>query len=171
VIGTQIFGDLLLIRAAAVAQDLAAVVVAVLDSDRFPVVLGGDCSMVLGPMLAWRRTSATWPSRLLACRRSGNTAPPVPSGKHSPQSLAQVSRGFWAHLDVDVLGDDSMPAVDYRRPGGLTWEEAADILHGLPHASGARGLEVTMTTRTRTPAGASVRHCAHGLVCDSPGRH
>jgi hypothetical protein len=79
VIGTQIFGDLLLIRAAAVAQDLAAVVVAV-------------------------RPSTTG------------------------------------------------------APGGLTWEEAADILHGLPHASGARGLEVTMTTRTRTPAGASVRH-------------
>jgi arginase len=37
-----------------------------------------------------------------------------------------------------------MPAVDYRHPGGLTWEEVAEILHGLLGASGATGLEVTI---------------------------
>jgi arginase len=35
------------------------------------------------------------------------------------------------HLDVDVLGDEIMPAVDYRHPGGLSWDEAADLLAGL----------------------------------------
>jgi arginase len=64
------------------------------------------------------------------------------------KALAAVTRlgaeGFWVHLDVDVLDDDLMPAVDYRHPGGLTWEEAAEILRGLLHASGARGLEVTI---------------------------
>ena len=25
--------------------------------------------------------------------------------------------GFWVHLDVDVLDDDLMPAVDYQTPG------------------------------------------------------
>src|SRR5580700_11972090 len=40
---------------AAVAQGLAAAVDTALDSDRFPIVLGGDCSIVLGPMLALRR--------------------------------------------------------------------------------------------------------------------
>jgi arginase len=64
------------------------------------------------------------------------------------KAFAAVTRpgteGFWVHLDVDVLDDDLMPAVDYRHPGGLTWEEAAEILRGLLHASGARGLEVTI---------------------------
>jgi arginase len=40
---------------ATVALDLAASVGAALDGGRFPVVLGGDCSILLGPMLALRR--------------------------------------------------------------------------------------------------------------------
>jgi arginase len=39
----------------AVARGLAAAVDTALDSGRFPIVLGGDCSIVLGPMLALRR--------------------------------------------------------------------------------------------------------------------
>jgi arginase len=39
----------------AVARDLAAAVGTALDCERFPIVLGGDCSVVLGPMLALRR--------------------------------------------------------------------------------------------------------------------
>ena len=35
------------------------------------------------------------------------------------------------HIDVDVLDDALMPAVDYRHPGGLSWEEAEHILGGL----------------------------------------
>ena len=44
------------------------------------------------------------------------------------RTLATVTKpdlkGFWVHLDVDVLDDALMPAVDYRHPGGLTWQEA-----------------------------------------------
>lgn len=40
---------------AAVARDLAAAVETALDRDRFPIVLGGDCSIILGPLLALRR--------------------------------------------------------------------------------------------------------------------
>ncbi len=48
------------------------------------------------------------------------------------------------HLDVDVLDDALMPAVDYRHPGGITWQEAAEILGGLLTSDRARGLEVTI---------------------------
>ena len=48
------------------------------------------------------------------------------------------------HLDVDVLDDALMPAVDYRHPGGLTWQKAAEILGGLLASERARGLEVTI---------------------------
>src|ERR1019366_5260710 len=40
---------------AAVARDVARAVDATLDAGRFPVLLGGDCSIVLGPLLALRR--------------------------------------------------------------------------------------------------------------------
>jgi arginase len=40
---------------AAVAHDVAATVEKALEEARFPVVLGGDCSVLLGPMLALRR--------------------------------------------------------------------------------------------------------------------
>ena len=50
------------------------------------------------------------------------------------RALAAVTkpevRGFWVHLDVDVLDDAIMPAVDYRQEGGLSWDEAAHCCRG-----------------------------------------
>jgi arginase len=40
---------------AEVARSLATVVESALQADRLPVVLGGDCSIILGPLLALRR--------------------------------------------------------------------------------------------------------------------
>ena len=57
------------------------------------------------------------------------------------------------HLDVDVLDDALMPAVDYRHPGGLTWQEAAQILGGLLASDRARGLEVTIFNPRLDPDG------------------
>lgn len=48
------------------------------------------------------------------------------------------------HFDVDVLDDAIMPAVDYRHEGGLSWDEAAQLLQGLLSRPGACGLEVTI---------------------------
>ena len=57
------------------------------------------------------------------------------------------------HLDVDVLDDALMPAVDYRHPGGLTWQEAAEILAGLLASDRACGLEVTIFNPRLDPGG------------------
>ena len=48
----------------------------------------------------------------------------------SSEALAKLNEpeGFWIHLDVDVLNDEVMPAVDYRLPGGLGHEELAQLL-------------------------------------------
>jgi arginase len=219
----------------AVARDLAAAVGTALDSEHFPVVLGGDCSIVLGPMLALRRRgrhglvfidghadfqhTSDEPNgevasldlalvtgrgpvmltdldglrplvrdedvALVGYRVFGDndhvldehvrdTAITVVDGPEIRESgaasalgkaLAAVTRpgveGFWVHLDVDVLDDDLMPAVDYRHPGGLTWEEAGEILCGLLHASGARGLEVTIFNPRLDPSGSHARR-----LCD-----
>lgn len=61
------------------------------------------------------------------------------------QQLArQAPDGFWIHLDVDVLHDDEMPAVDYRLPGGLRLFELREVLRTLHLSGRAVGLDVTI---------------------------
>ena len=48
------------------------------------------------------------------------------------------------HLDADVLDDAVMPAVDYRMPGGLSWEELAMILQVAIASGRAIGLNITI---------------------------
>jgi arginase len=52
--------------------------------------------------------------------------------------------GFWMHLDADVLDDAIMPAVDYRLPGGLAWEELTTAMHVAVESRRVVGLEVTI---------------------------
>src|SRR5215475_14491851 len=56
--------------------------------------------------------------------------------------LRNEVEGFWIHLDVDVLDDSVMPAVDYRLPGGLSWDELRDTLRALMATGQAVGLNV-----------------------------
>ena len=80
------------------------------------------------------------------------------------RALATVTRpglrGFWVHLDVDVLDDAIMPAVDYRHPGGLSWDEAAQLLQGLLGRPDARGLNVTIFNPDLDPDGSIARQLA-----------
>ncbi|MGW0390999.1 arginase family protein [Streptomyces sp. NPDC003042] len=196
---------------------LADAVGGVLDRGDFPVVLGGDCSILLGNLLALRRrgrhgllfidghTDFYQPSaeptgeaasmelalatgrgpRLLtdlegrgpllrdedivafAFRDSAESAAagmqPLPPWLHAidldgVRSLGAAaaarqavdrlsvapSAGFWVHLDVDVLDDAIMPAVDYRLPGGLTWPELESVLETALSDDRALGLDVTI---------------------------
>jgi arginase len=50
--------------------------------------------------------------------------------------------GFWVHLDADVLDDAVMPAVDYRMPGGLSWDELSVTLRVLMATGQAVGVNV-----------------------------
>ena len=45
--------------------------------------------------------------------------------------LKQELDGFWIHLDADVLGDEVMPAVDYRLVGGLSFSDVSELLRIL----------------------------------------
>ncbi len=38
---------------------------------------------------------------------------------------------FWLHFDVDVLDQTAFPATDYLMPGGLSWDELAELLPPL----------------------------------------
>jgi arginase len=203
---------------AAVAHDVAAAVDEALDSGRFPVVLGGDCSILLGPLLALRRRGR-YGLVFLDGHADFQHPDDEPHGEVASLDLAIVTgrgpavltdlegchplvrdedvalvgyrvigdndhfgpeqvretainvmdltevrkrgiaetidrtlatvvkadlKGFWVHLDVDVLDDDLMPAVDYRYPGGMSWQELAELLGGLLHTKEACGFDITI---------------------------
>jgi arginase len=200
------------------ASRLADAVGAVLDGGAFPIVLGGDCSILLGNMLALKRRgrygllfldghadfyqpeaepmgeAASMELALVTGRgpeivanlesrgplvRDEDTVvfgfrdtehaaaegsqPLAPTlhaidlqavrklgvGQAMREALAHLERedgpaGFWIHLDVDVLDDAVMPAVDYRLPDGLTWDELTGALRAAVASDRAVGLEITI---------------------------
>lgn len=52
--------------------------------------------------------------------------------------------GFWVHFDTDVLSDDINPAVDYRLPGGLLFEQVEEIISSLLSTQNIVGMSVTI---------------------------
>jgi arginase len=52
--------------------------------------------------------------------------------------------GFWVHLDLDVLNDDIMPAVDSRQAGGITYADLTAFLQLLLSHPKAAGIEITI---------------------------
>lgn len=192
----------------------------------FPVVLGGDCSILLGSMLALRRqgrhgllfldghadfytpeTSPTGeaadmdlalvtgrgPSLLtnidglrplvrdedvvafghrdadeahdhgaLSLDRTAITSIDLQRIKKEglkslvTEALAIVTRhttGFWTHLDVDVLSDVEMPAVDYLMPEGLSFAELRESLSTILASPSALGIEITIFNPRLDPDG------------------
>ncbi|MER8413615.1 MULTISPECIES: arginase family protein [unclassified Mesorhizobium] len=208
------------LNARAIAQwspKLADAVEAVLDAGGFPVVLGGDCTIVLGSALAFRRrgrygllfidgnadffqpeaepngegasmdlafVTGYGPSLLTDIEGRGPLVRPedvvafayrdhkdqeeygsqplpeelkvldLPAVRATGietaacEAIDHLTRaeldGFFIHLDADCLDDVIMPAVDFRVPGGLSWDELTAALR-LALASGkAVGLEITI---------------------------
>ena len=218
---------------AAWSPKLADAVEAVLVAGEFPLVLGGDCTILLGSMLALRRrgqygllfidghadffqpeaepngegasmdlafVSGYGPSLLADIEGRGPLVRPedvVAFGFRDHQDQADYGSqplpetlkvldlpavramgieaaageavdhltraeldGFFIHLDADCLDDAIMPAVDFRVPGGLSWDELSTVLQvGL--ASGkAVGLEITIYNPSLDEDGAAWPMCS-----------
>ncbi len=82
------------------------------------------------------------------------------------RTLARVTKdeleGFWIHLDVDVLDDALMPAVDYRMKDGLSFEELSRLL-GAAFATGkVMGMTLTIYNPNLDPQ----RSIARKLVAE-----
>jgi arginase len=71
---------------------------------------------------------------------------------------------YWIHLDADVLDDAIMPAVDYRMPGGLSWEELIEIVRAAVASPQAAGMEVCIYNPKLDPSGAIARAFVNSLV-------
>ena len=51
---------------------------------------------------------------------------------------------FWVHFDTDVLSDKINPAVDYRIPGGLLFEQVENLMRNLLLTERIAGISVTI---------------------------
>jgi arginase len=69
-------------------------------------------------------------------------------------------RGFWIHLDVDVLDSAVMCAVDSPVPGGLMPDQLLSLLTPLAQHPRALGLDVSIYDPALDPD----RSCARRLV-------
>lgn len=212
---------------------LADAVERVLDAGEFPVILGGDCSILLGPTLALKRRGRY--GLLFIDGHADFYQPEVnPNGEaasmdlafatgHGPELLTNIEgrgplvrdddvvafgfrdaeeqatyhsqplpanlrafdlatvrklgieraataavehltrddlEGFFIHVDADSLSDDIMPAVDYRIPGGLSWDELRRTLQIAIGSGRAVGFELTIYNPSLDKDGSSGR----GLV-------
>lgn len=202
---------------AAWSPKLADAVEGVLDAGEFPVILGGDCSILLGPTLALKRRGRY--GLLFIDGHADFYQPEVnPNGEaasmdlafatgHGPELLTNLEgrgplvrdddvvafgfrdaeeqatygsqplpanlrafdlatvrelgveraataavehltraglEGFFIHVDADSLSDDIMPAVDYRIPDGLSWDELRRTLQIGIGSGKAVGFEITI---------------------------
>jgi arginase len=72
--------------------------------------------------------------------------------------------GFWVHLDADVLDDAVMPAVDYRLPGGLSWDELSTTLRVLMATGRAVGVNIGIFNPALDEDGSIARRLVSCLV-------
>jgi len=216
---------------------LADAIGEVLDLGDFPVVLGGDCSVVLGSLLALRRRGrfgllfvdghadfyqpeaningeaassdlafATGRGPEILTRFDGyrplvsdadvvvlgfrdaeeaaSYGSQLPPPEMKAIDLAEVRHagieataraaihrlsrnglaGFWIHLDADVLDDGVMPAVDYRLPDGLSFDDLEIILQMALDSPRAVGMEITIFNPHLDPDGRIARSLVDCLV-------
>ena len=216
---------------------LADAVESVLDAGEFPVILGGDCSIVLGSTLALKRRGRY--GLLFIDGHADFYQPEVnPNGEaasmdlafatgHGPDLLTNIEGrgplvrdedvvafafrdaeeqaqygsqplpptlrafdletvhrrgvevtareaiehltrpdldGFFIHVDADCLDDAIMPAVDYRIPGGLSWDELVTTLRTAIASGKAVGLEITIYNPKLDADGAAGRGLADALA-------
>jgi arginase len=198
--------------------DLADAVGGVVDAGDFPIVLGGDCSILLGNLLALRRRgrygllfidghadfyqpeaepngeAASMDLALATgrgpavvtdlegrgplildedvvqlARRDAEEAAAAGSQRIEDTPITVIDlrtvrergveraasdalkrllrpdlEGFWIHVDCDALDDAVMPAVDYRLPGGLKWDELETVIRLAMDSGRAVGIELTI---------------------------
>ena len=82
--------------------------------------------------------------------------------------------GYWLHFDTDVLADDINPAVDYRLPGGLSFEQASTIMHRMLHANKIAGMSVTCFNPTLDADGSiaqGITDCIVNAISDTNPLH
>jgi arginase len=76
----------------------------------------------------------------------------------------RTTQGFFIHLDADVVSDALMPAVDYRMPDGLSWDELRTVLRTALASGRAVGIEITIYNPALDADGTSGRELTRTLI-------
>lgn len=85
--------------------------------------------------------------------------------RHSLEAIRDHAvDGVWLHVDVDVLDNEQMPAVDSPQPGGLTYEELLRLLRTVEATAKVVGMQVTIYDPTRDRDGTFARHLSGALA-------
>jgi arginase len=71
--------------------------------------------------------------------------------------------GFWIHYDTDILSDEINPAVDYRLPGGLQFEEVEYLIRSLLRSGRMAGMTVTIFNPQLDKSGSISRNITESL--------
>ena len=227
---------------------LADAVEQVLDNVEFPVILGGDCSIVLGSTLALKRRGrygllfidghadfyqsdvnpngeaasmdlafatghgppllsdlegrapmvrpedvflfgfrdhheqaryGDWPLPASLCAFDLATVRNLGVESAARTAVEHLTRdgieGFFIHVDADVLKDDIMPAVDYRLPDGLDWDELEQTLRIAIASGKAFGIEITIYNPNLNEEGSAgcglVGTLSRARGADAPTQH
>jgi len=232
--------ETLTLNAHSIAQwspELADAMETVLDSQEFPIILGGDCSILLGSTLALKRRGrygllfidghtdfyqpeanpngeaasmdlafATGHGPELLTNLEGRGplvreedavafgfrdaeeqasfgSQPLPptlrafdlatvhqrgAENAAREAVEHLTRddldGFFIHVDADCLDDAIMPAVEYRIPDGLSWDELASTLRIAMASGKAVGLEVTVYNPNLDTDGSAGRGLADAIA-------
>jgi arginase len=72
--------------------------------------------------------------------------------------------GLWIHLDADVLDSAIMPAVDYRLPDGLDWDELSSLLRMVMSSGMVVGINIGIFNPRLDPSGSVARRFAACLA-------
>jgi arginase len=71
---------------------------------------------------------------------------PAETGRQAAEQVASRARGWWLHVDLDVLDRDEFAACgaqgEVALPGGLSWAELAALTSSALQGSGVRGWSV-----------------------------
>lgn len=67
--------------------------------------------------------------------------------------LAPAGEKLWLHVDLDVLSTKSLPAVDYRQPGGLSWGQLETLTRAVLSSGSVIGMDVTIYNPDMDPDG------------------
>ena len=68
----------------------------------------------------------------------------VSLGYEIAERFADTPGRFWLHLDLDVLDQEVMSAVDYPMLEGLAWDELRALIYPLAQSSALIGMDVTI---------------------------
>jgi arginase len=113
------------------------------------------------------RTTKMMVSDLTEVRKSGAKTAAARAVGHL---AAAASKGFWIHLDVDVLDDAVMPAVDYRMTDGLDFDELAEVLKAAVASGRAAGINITIFNPNLDPNRSVARNLVDCLARGLGGR-